>query len=229
MIRRWALTLAALALLVGAVASLWPELDLAAARLFFRDGQWLAAGNPGAEGFRRLAAVLVFGVPLGAVLLWLLLRLAGRPARERAAAGRAALVLVLSLGLGSGLVVNAGFKDHWGRARPSQIVEFGRDRAFTPALLPTDQCRRNCSFASGESAMGFGLVVLALLAPRRRRAWALVPGLVMGGALSVTRMAAGGHFLSDVLFGGLMAAAVGLAVYAVLYRDRPNPDQAARA
>jgi lipid A 4'-phosphatase len=217
-LRRWALVHLALFVVAAIVFTAWPEIDLALARQFFRDGRWVASESASIEGFRRLASILVFGAPAVAAGLWLLGRVVGRPTGVQAAA-----VLALSLALGPGLIVNAGFKDHWGRARPSQIVEFGRDRAFTPALLPTDQCRRNCSFASGEAAMGFGLVTLALLA-RRRRMWWLIPGLAFGTTLSLVRMAAGGHFFSDVIFGGLIASATGLAVYALLYRN-----QAARA
>ena len=213
-VRVWAITLAALFLLAAIVFTAWPEIDLRVARLFFQDGSWIASDHPGVDGFRRLAAVLVFGVPAAATGLALLGWLVGRRGAERAA-----LVLVLSLALGPGLIVNAGFKDHWGRARPSQVVEFGKDRIFTPALLPADQCRRNCSFASGEVAMGFGLVVLSLLVSRRRLL-ALVPGLALGGIMAVARMAAGGHFLSDVIFAGLIAAATGLVVYVLVYRPQ---------
>lgn len=213
-IRIWAIALTALFLLAAIVFTAWPEIDLAAARLFFRDGRWIASDHPGVEGFRRLAAILAFGTPAAAVMLWLLGRLIGRPG-----GGRAAIVLVLTMALGTGLIVNVGFKDHWGRARPSQVAAFGKDRTFTPALTPTDQCRRNCSFVSGEVAMGFGLVVLALLV-RRRRLLALMPGLMLGGTMAVARMAAGGHFLSDAVFAGLIAAATGLVVYAIAYRNQ---------
>jgi lipid A 4'-phosphatase len=217
-VRVWIVVLVALSVAAAVLFTLWPGIDLAVARFFWRETFWLASDSRGVEGFRRLAAIIVFGVPVCAVLLWLLGRLLGRPG-----GGRAALVLVLTLALGPGLVVNLGFKDYWGRARPAQITIFGKERTFTPALIPSDQCRRNCSFASGEAAMGFSLVVLALLV-RRRRWLALLPGLALGTALSVARMAGGGHFLSDVVFGGLIAAAVAVAVYAVIYRT-----QAARA
>jgi len=209
-VRAWTITHIVLFILAAAVFSLWPEIDLATAKLFFRDGSWLASESAGIEGFRRLASILVFGVPAVAILLWLLGRLIRRPA-----GGRAAIVLVLSLAMGPGLAINGILKEHWGRARPSQIAEFGRDKAFTPALKVTDQCRRNCSFASGEAAMGFGLTALALVLGRS--VW-LIPGLVLGILLSLVRMGAGGHFLSDVIFGGLIASATGLAVYALVYR-----------
>jgi lipid A 4'-phosphatase len=209
-LRRWALVHLVLFALATLVFTASPEIDLAAAHLFFRDGQWLASERAEVEAFRRLAPIIIFGAPVVAVLLWLLGRFMGRPA-----GGRAAVVLVLSLALGPGLIVNGVLKEHWGRARPSQVAEFGRDKVFTPALVPTDQCERNCSFASGEAAMGFGLTALALVIGRS--VW-LIPGLVLGVMLSLVRMAAGGHFLSDVIFGGLIASATGLLVYALVYR-----------
>ncbi|MBM3547555.1 MAG: phosphatase PAP2 family protein [Alphaproteobacteria bacterium] len=209
-LRAWALVHLALFALAAIIFTLWPGIDLAAAKLFFHDGRWLGSERAGVEGFRRLAAILVFGVPVVAVLLWLLGRVIGRPT-----GGRAAIVLALSLALGPGLIINGILKEHWGRARPSQTAEFGRDKIFTPALRPTDQCERNCSFASGEAALGFGLTALALVIGRS--VW-LIPGLVLGVMLALVRMAAGGHFLSDVIFGGLIASATGLAVYALVYR-----------
>lgn len=214
LVRRWALIHLALFVVAGLVFSAWPEIDLKVARFFYRDGRWLGSEQPGVEGFRRLLSVIVFTLPVAAVAMWLLGRIVGRPA-----GGRAALVLILALALGPGLIVNAGLKEYWGRARPSQIVEFGRDRAFTPVLQPANECRRNCSFASGEVAMGFGLLTLAWLA-RRRRGLAMLPGLALGTGMALARMSAGGHFLSDSIFAGIIASATGLLVYWAIYRPQ---------
>jgi membrane-associated PAP2 superfamily phosphatase len=214
LVRRWALIHLALFVAAGVVFTTWPEIDLKVARLFYKDGRWIGSEQPGVEGFRRLLSVIVFTLPVAAVALWLLGRIVGRPA-----GGRAALVLILSLALGPGLIVNAGLKEYWGRARPSQIVEFGRDRVFTPVLTPANECRRNCSFASGEVAMGFGLLTLAWFA--RRRLWlAMLPGLALGTAMAVARMSAGGHFLSDSIFAGLIASGTGLLVYWAVCRPQ---------
>ena len=213
-LRRWALIHAALFVAAGVVFMTWPEIDLKVASFFYRDGRWIGSEQPGVEGFRKLLSVIVFTLPAVAVAAWLAGRLIGRPG-----GGRAALVLVLALALGPGLIVNAGFKEHWGRARPSQIVEFGRDRVFTPVLVPANECRRNCSFASGEVAMGFGLLTLAWFA--RRRLWlAMLPGLALGTAMAVARMSAGGHFLSDSIFAGLIASGTGLLVYWAVCRPQ---------
>lgn len=213
-LRRWALIHLALFAVAGVAFMTWPDIDLKVARFFYRNGGWLGSEQPGVEGFRRLLSVIVFTVPVVAVAIWLGSRLIGNPF-----GGRAALVVILSLALGPGLIVNAGLKEHWGRARPSQIVEFGRDRAFTPVLQPANECRRNCSFASGEVAMAFWLLTLAWLVPRRR--WiAMLPGLGFGIGMAIARMSAGGHFLSDSIFAGLIASATGLLVYWAIYRPQ---------
>jgi len=68
---------------------------------------------------------------------------------------RILIYLLAVLIVGPGLIVNVVFKDHFGRARPAQIVEFGGTKQFTPALVPTDQCHKNCSFSSGHAAAAF--------------------------------------------------------------------------
>ena len=118
---------------------------------------------------------------------------------------KALLFVALSTALGPGLVANTVLKDHWGRARPTQIEAFGGVHHFTPAPLPAAQCSRNCSFVSGHAALGFGLVAFAFLLPPgvvRRRAIAAALGF--GALVGVVRIAQGGHFLSDVVWAGLL-------------------------
>lgn len=203
----------ALLALASALFMAWPEIDLKVAALFFRDGQWIGSGRTSIEGFRQLAAVIVFTVPVSAVLVWIVRRATGV-----SGGGRAAIVLGLSLAVGPGLLVNAVLKENWGRARPSQIVDFGRDRAFTPVLMPANECTRNCSFASGEVAMVSSLLTLAWLSHRLRWLF-LLPGLLLGIAMGVARMSAGAHFLSDTIFAGLIASATGLGAYWMVYRN----------
>lgn len=115
---------------------------------------------------------------------------------------RARLIyLLLTLAIGPGLIANTVLKDHWGRARPSQITLFGGTAHFTPALIPSDQCLSNCSFVSGHGSMAFALIAFAFLvrAPRPRR-WAIRAALAFGGLVGFVRIAQGGHFLSDTVF-----------------------------
>ena len=78
---------------------------------------------------------------------------------------KALLFVILSVALGPGLLANTLLKDHWGRARPTQIEAFGGSSHFTPAPLPAAECPRNCSFVSGHAALGFSLVAFAFLLP----------------------------------------------------------------
>jgi lipid A 4'-phosphatase len=111
--------------------------------------------------------------------------------------GRTVCYLLLVLLLGTGVIVNVAFKDHFGRARPRDIVEFGGSKRFTPAFVVSDQCERNCSFSSGEGAGAFFALALARALSRRRAA--LAAGVAFGIVVSVARIAAGAHFFSDVV------------------------------
>ena len=205
--------------LAAALFLLFPGIDLWAARLFWRPegGFFLSHWAPMRAVYRGvpiLTDIIVAGVP--AIYLVSLLR--GRPLWR--IDGRAAIFLLLSLALGPGLVVNTVFKDHWGRARPSQVEEFGGTAQFTPAPLPSDQCARNCSFPAGHPAMGFYLISVALLVPERRRRRAAIAGAIaLGAAIGVVRMAEGGHFLSDVVFSGFTVGGVSWLLHRLLVED----------
>jgi lipid A 4'-phosphatase len=217
MARRVALFVAAF-LLVSAFFVLVPAVDRAASALFYRPGEgfFLADWPPFRAaylGIPYLVDAIILGVP--AVALAAMLR--GRPllGLDR----RAAAYLLLSLAFGPGLVVNTVFKDHWGRARPAQTVEFGGDKRFTPAFVPSRECQRNCSFPAGHPAVAFYLVSFAFLvpAPRRRRV-AEACAIGLGAAVGVARMAQGGHFLSDVVASGFFVYAASWLLHVWIIR-----------
>ena len=112
--------------------------------------------------------------------------------RRRAVAFLLALIVI-----GPVLAVNTGFKNHWGRARPVRVTQFGGDLAYSPPLKPALACRANCSFVSGHAAAAF--VLTGLYWVTRQRRW-LAAGLALGSAVGLGRMLQGGHFLSDVVF-----------------------------
>jgi lipid A 4'-phosphatase len=178
---------------------LLPGIDLAASGLFYTPGIGFShSAILGAIHDDLRYGVIALVVILGAaLLLW--------PQRRRAA-----IFLLLALALGPGLLVNTVFKDHWGRARPAQIVEFGGTKQLTRAFVPADQCATNCSFPAGDPAVGFFLVSAALLIPgMAARRWAIVGAVAAGAALGFVRLAQGGHFLSDVVASGFLV--VGLS------------------
>ncbi len=121
-----------------------------------------------------------------------------------------ALLLVLTCAIGSGLVVHAILKENWGRPRPRQITEFGGQLNFRPYYVPyfAKQPEKTKSFPSGHSSMGFYFLVLVVLGYTLKNKSLIYMGaictLLFGTLLSLTRVAQGGHFFSDVLFSGLI-------------------------
>lgn len=219
MIRNVALFLAAF-LLCSGLFILVPAIDLHASGLFYRPGAgfFLADWTPfrlAHVGTRYLVTLVTIG--LAVILVAALVR--RRPLFGVDA--RAAVFLLLSLAVGPGLVVNAVFKDHWGRARPAQVTQFGGGERFTPPFVPSDQCTRNCAFPAGDPAVGFFFVSAALLvADRPRRRLAIGGALALGSLLGIVRVAQGGHFLSDVVISGFFVSAVGWALWrAVIVHD----------
>ena len=197
-----------------------PGIDLWASSLFFRPGEGFFLANLGIV--RVLYRVVPWIVAAQAIGIPLLLLLGWRCGRKIAGVGvKEGVVLLLVLALGPGLAVNTLLKDHWGRARPSQVLEFGGSQTFTAAPLPASACDTNCSFVSGHAAVGFGLIAYSFLAitPTRRRI--IAAGAVAAGALiGLARMAQGAHFLSDVVFAGLVVGGLAwLLGWALLARD----------
>jgi lipid A 4'-phosphatase len=201
----------AIAIALAWIFTLWPQLDLRTSALF-RDaqGHFVGDGTPGVRLLYRAIPVTGWLYALiGPVIaiVWIRRR---HPLGRRWSRRLAALAWV-SL-LGCGLLVNAGLKEHWGRARPIQVAEFGGAHRFSPALAPGDQCRHNCSFVSGHAASGFILMAVGLMGTvATRRRWLLI-GLAWGALASLARIAQGGHFLSDTLFAGVAVWASGWLV-----------------
>ena len=194
-----------LAALTLAIFAIWPGLDLAGARYFYHDG-----GFFGRSDFERLGRdffrITPFVVLTAYAALWL--------ARHRgiwlgwAPSGRAVTFLIVTMIVGPGLIVNLGLKDHWHRPRPIQTQGFNGPNPFVPWYDDDGGCKRNCSFVSGEASTGFWMVAPASVAPPPWRAPAIVAAFAFGFGASLLRLAFGGHYLSDVLLGGLVTLIV---------------------
>jgi membrane-associated PAP2 superfamily phosphatase len=164
------------------------------------------------DGVPYLAALVLVGglliIVLSTVLLrWYRLRLS------------AAYVLLVFL-LGPGLLVNSVFKDHWGRARPVQVVELGGAQAYTPPVYFVSDGHGR-SFPSGHSSIGFAFIAFWFLWRKRKPGWAraaLAVTLLFGCTIGLTRMAAGGHFLSDVMWSAWMPLFAAWVLYYPLLR-----------
>jgi lipid A 4'-phosphatase len=196
------IVLAALAL---AVFAIWPELDLMGARYFYHQGGFF--GRNDFERFGRdFFRVTPFVVLAVYAVLWAAKRLgAGLP---WAPSGRAMIFLIATMAIGPGLIVNLGFKDHWHRPRPVQTQDFNGPNPFVPWYDDNGGCKMNCSFVSGEASTGFWMVAPASVLPLPWRAPAIVAAFAFGFGASLLRLAFGGHYLSDVMLGGLVTLIV---------------------
>ncbi len=226
----WGLPVAT-GIVAGAVFLAMPEIDLAVARLFHApETGFVGRHLVWVEALRQAFVVLYFGTVAlclaGLALIW-----RGR-AQWLGLSKLHWLFLAACLAAGPGLVANLVFKDQWGRARPSQIADFGGRKQFTPPLVVTGQCRRNCSFVSGEASSTYvTFYAAAALFPQ----WSValvIAGTVAGLATGLIRMAQGAHFLSDILFAGVFMALTVLALRQLLLRgrlsSRPLPPAAVR-
>lgn len=113
---------------------------------------------------------------------------------------RALLFLLAGLAAGPGLVVNWLFKDHWGRPRPRDVIEFGGALDFMPALVPGGACERNCSFVAGHPSSIFWLAAFGFLLVGSKRYAVFTAASLAGFVVGLGRVLQGGHFLSDVIF-----------------------------
>ena len=223
----------AISLLKGAVAvgalafavfALAPGIDLATARLFYAgNGQFI--GNQLAMfGMLRFTFNGLFYLTCAVTVVGLVIT--ARTAANWLGLGiRKWLFIAVCLLTGPLVVANIGFKDHWGRARPRDIVEFAGSKAFTAPFPASNQCNYNCSFVSGEASSVFMVLFVAALLFKSLSRNFVTLSILLGGLAGLTRMAQGGHFLSDVIFAGVLMAMTGASLqllFDTLESDRKN-------
>lgn len=191
---------------------LFPEVDLVVSRWFFSPGDgFISSSDSNLQWLRQSSSWVLVGVVL--VILSRILRDAIKGALTWSRV-RKPIWLLSGLALGPGLIVNGLLKAHWGRPRPVHVDAFGGDAVHQMVWVISDWCDRNCSFVSGEASSSAWLVAAALATPQPVRLAATAATLVYAGALSLNRIAFGGHFLSDVVLAWLICG----LVFAILYR-----------
>lgn len=108
------------------------------------------------------------------------------------------------------IFINLILKNLWGRSRPGEILEFGGEYVFTPWYRYSDICASNCSFVSGDSSVGFSIVVLYFIT---KNSFFLYASLTLGFSLGIIRIMEGGHFLSDILFSGIIVMILNFFIF----------------
>lgn len=228
----------ALAAIVGGIFAIWPDLDLKIAGAFVKsdfrpDFTFGLRLHPTVWWLREaglwISALVV--APAVAAIVWKLVR----PRVPMLIPGRAAILLIVTLALGPGVIVNLGLKDYWSRPRPVDVTQFGGQERFVPWWDPRGDCDKNCSFVSGDVSGAYWTMAAAAVAPAAWQPLAYAGALVFGSAMGLLRMMAGGHFASDVFFAGFFVFMVIWLCYAALYRwpstrttDRAVEDAIAR-
>jgi lipid A 4'-phosphatase len=213
--------IAATTALTASVFTLYPDLDLAISALFYdparrmfpAQNDWLLAGFRFVTSWAIALAIAIPSISMLGKMLF--------PARPALLPGRAMLLILMSVALGPGLLVNAGFKENWNRPRPGAVQEFGGTLTFKPWWDASGQCRRNCSFVSGESAAAFAMLAPAALVASPWRLIAIGAATIFGILMASLRVAFGGHFFTDVAFAAALSAMLVWTLHGWLYRWRP--------
>jgi len=208
----------ALALVVGVVFGVFPELDLKLASLFYDAAtrSFPLKSSTLASIARDGAMWIAWGLASPAIAA-LVVKLV-RPDKPLLISGRAMVFLLVTLALSAGVLTNLTFKSYWGRPRPVVVTQFNGPQQFVPWWDPRGSCERNCSFFSGEGATAFWTYAPAALTPPAWRPLAYVAATVFGVMTSGLRMAFGGHFFTDVAIAGLVTFLVIWLAHGMIYR-----------
>lgn len=188
---------------------LFPGVDLSVSRWFHTEDGFVLQDDPLLRALRESATWTLRGVVLLALLQLMRNVLAKRMAQGST---RKALWLLSCLLVGPGLLVNAILKEFWGRPRPRNTDLFGGDAAYQKVWVISDWCDRNCSFVSGEASSAAWFVAAAFLVPRPYRPTVTTLAAIYAAAVSLNRVAFGGHYLSDVVLAWLLCALVFLGL-----------------
>ena len=108
-------------------------------------------------------------------------------------------VLLIFL-IGSAILIQGFSKHYFGRARPTEIEEFGGELKFTPPFQVSNQCKLNCSFVSFHTSIGVLVVSYSMVLAGRRKVLLTILGSFLTLLFGMTRIMQGKHFLSDVVF-----------------------------
>jgi lipid A 4'-phosphatase len=211
-----------IAAVVGLVFGFFPQLDLAISEPFYR----ISTGS--IHFYARAYPPMMMARDIG---LWVTTALVALPAialliklvapQWRALLpGRAIIFLLTTIALAPGLMANVLLKDHWGRPRPIDVTQFGGDQHFVAWWNPRGDCPGNCSFVSGDVSGVVWAVAPAALVPPQWRALAYGAAVASGAVMGALRVAAGGHFFSDVMFAGVFTFLIIWIVHGFLFRWR---------
>jgi lipid A 4'-phosphatase len=138
---------------------------------------------------------------------------------------RSCLVVILTVVLGPGLLVNGILKPYWGRPRPVDITAMGGKQEYHNVWTPAGP-RGGKSFPCGHCSMGFSLASGVAFYPFHPvlSICALAGGIAYGVLLGATRMIQGGHFPTDVLWAGILTFVLIAVLYYLVFKVAEQKD-----
>ncbi|MBI4768112.1 MAG: phosphatase PAP2 family protein [Deltaproteobacteria bacterium] len=208
----------ALAVILSVIIS-WTETDLKIAEFFYASGKgWFMGQEMPWFFLYHYGNIPGIILAVGGFFVFVL----GFFRKELRPYKKTGLFLVLFMLLGPGLVVNTLFKDHWGRPRPDDIVNFGGTKTFHQAW-EIGEAGQGGSFPSGHASIGFFIFAPFFILRKSRRKAALAflgLGIAFGFFMGAGRIVQGGHFLTDVIWSGLLTYLTGFTLAYVFRLDR---------
>lgn len=204
------------------VARLYNDLDLRITSLFYKNDSFHMAENTFGviiyEGAYYLTVILII---ILAILLLINL-ITGK--RVLNLTRKSIIFLSAVFVLAPGVVVNGVLKEHVGRPRPADIVEFGGTKNFQPPFKISNECSSNCSFVSGHAAFAFAFMVFGLFFRNFKRKAVLFSGFIFGSVVGFVRIYQGRHFFYDVLFAFFFTWLTITLIYQFFYPDDDLPE-----
>lgn len=200
--------------------------DIWAAKLFFHPEN----RNPWFEEdfqpwiFFYHAAPWLTGVLLGSAFIGLW---RSRKKKDGVFLQKSSILIFLLIALGPGLVINSILKPYWGRPRPREVRELGGHHVYQP-FYQLNFASGGKSFPCGHCSVGFSYGAGYFIF-RRRRPWLargfLIFSLLFGFLMGIGRIAAGGHFLSDVIWAGIIVYSVAYGLSRYLFPNETSASQ----
>ncbi len=209
-----------LLLITAHTAVFWfSDIDIQVANFFYspeENNRWSLGEHPFWMFFYKLGPIVTMGVAVSALIVILFSTIKASWGLYRTQA----TFILFSFLLGPGLIVNTLFKDNWGRPRPAHIEQFGGTEQYVPPLKYNAQGDGK-SFPSGHSSLGFSFIAFWFIWRKRKPQWSKVAlgfSLLFGSLFGIARMAAGGHFLSDVFWSLWISLLSCMALYYFFFR-----------
>lgn len=209
------LFLLALIMLIVSCIFWFSNLDIYLQSLFFKQSEgWFLKDYFLFDGIYKYGPYLSFLNFFAAIILLLLSYFIDYFKKYR----KSLIFIILFLTIGSGLIVNCLFKDHWGRPRPRELIQFGGEYRFIHHWV-MGPIRKNSSFPSGHASTAFFMIFPYFINREKKALLTLIPGILYGLMMGIIRMAQGGHFASDVIYAGFFMYLTGLLIFYSLRLD----------